>query len=177
MRCWEEEERLTVRVAMIGTVRRCEAVEAPPASGVWGAAGGSGCTRSDEVLALGEEEEGAELGWLLFVLVSWMLVGGEGGEGGGRRERQRAGLRADASGWGRVGRRLRDTEEENEGREISSVHQLLCHWSSYDRWGSSPDCVAAAIGWICYPGNKELLRGFVGLHTTWQRFMNIQKES
>lgn len=47
---------------------------------------------------------------LRCILVSRVLVGGEGGEGGGRRERQRTGLRTDASSRGRVCRRLRDTE-------------------------------------------------------------------
>lgn len=68
-------------------------------------------------------------------LVSGVLVGGEGGEGGGRRQRQRAGLRTDASCRRRVCRRLRDT-----------------------------DSVAAAVGGICYPGNKKLLWGSVRLH-------------
>lgn len=39
--------------------------------------------------------------------MSWVVMGGEGGEGGGRRERQRAGLRTDCSGG--VDHRLRDT--------------------------------------------------------------------
>lgn len=68
-------------------------------------------------------------------LVSRMLVGGEGGEGGRRRQRQRAGLRTDAPCRRRVSGRLRDT-----------------------------DCVAAVVGGICYPGNKELLWGAVRLH-------------
>lgn len=66
------------------------------------------CTHSDRVLTRGEEG-------VRWVLVSGVLVGGEGGEGGGRRERQRAGLRTDTSSRGRVCRRLRDTEGE-EGR-------------------------------------------------------------
>lgn len=64
------------------------------------------CTHSDGVRTLGEEGGGG--------LVSGVLVGGEGGEGGGRRERQRAGLRTDASCRRRICRRLRDTEGRKE---------------------------------------------------------------
>lgn len=46
--------------------------------------------------------------------MSRVLVGAEGGEGGGRRQGQRAGLRTDASCWWRVCRRLRDTEGEEK---------------------------------------------------------------
>lgn len=73
--------------------------------------------------------------WVRRVLVSGVLVGGEGGEGRGRRQRQRAGLRAEASCRRGVRRRPRDT-----------------------------DSVAAAVGGICYPGNKKLLWGSVRLH-------------
>lgn len=64
-----------------------------------------------------------------------VLVGGKGGEGRGRRERQRAGLRADAYCRRRVGR----------------------------RWGDT-DSVAAAMGGVGHPGNKKLLGGSVRLH-------------
>lgn len=48
--------------------------------------------------------------WVRRVLVSGVLVGGEGGEGRGRRQRHRAGLRAEASCRRGVHRRPRDTE-------------------------------------------------------------------
>lgn len=53
--------------------------------------------------------------WVRWGLVSRVLVGGEGGEGGGRRKRERGGLRTDASCRRRVCHRLRDTEWERRG--------------------------------------------------------------
>lgn len=49
--------------------------------------------------------------------MSGVLVGGEGGEGGGRREGERAGLRTDTTCRRRVCHRLRDTEGRNDRRD------------------------------------------------------------
>lgn len=52
-----------------------------------------------------------------------VLLGGEGVEGGGRRERQRAGLRSGASCRGGVCCRLRDAEgEETRGGVTFHFH-------------------------------------------------------
>lgn len=48
--------------------------------------------------------------------MSGVLVGGEGGEGGRRREGERAGLRTDTTCRWRVRHRLRDTEGRTTGR-------------------------------------------------------------
>lgn len=53
--------------------------------------------------------------------MSRVLVGGERGEGGGRGERQRAGLRTDAPRRRRVRRRWGDTE----GGDKRGRHQII----------------------------------------------------
>lgn len=99
-------------------------------------------------------------------LVSGVLVGGEGGEGRGRRgQRQGAGLGTDASCGGGVRRRLRDAEGGRQALlEILLLHKLSLSVEA----PPSPEGVAAApVGGIRYPGNKKLLRGSVGLRPSW----------
>lgn len=105
--------------------------------------------------------------WARWGLVSGVLVGGEGGEGGGRGTRQSGGLRTDGSRRRRVCHRLRDAGEEERRRGLNQhVTTDRSKWA-LSRW-ASPDHVAAAVGGICHPSNKKLLWGSVRLHSSWE---------
>lgn len=53
-----------------------------------------------------------------------------------------------------------------EERRKISFHVLGFEHNASLRW-SSPDCVAAVVGGVCHPSNKELLWGSIWLHPPW----------
>lgn len=123
--------------------------------------------------SLHTHSDGVEVGLGRSVSVSLVLLGGKGGEGGRRGEGEGARLSCDAPSWRGVCRWLRDTEwGENQGGVIifSSFLKLarmrVCACACVCI--SSPDRVAAAVGWICYPGNKKFLWGPIRLRPSWE---------